>query len=136
MQSSKFGVYWSSMFLTAMNLYEEYDPRNETHRAQRKAYRKFYNSIADVLPCRFCRETMSEKILPQYPLDLSGRRALMFTIYQWKDYVNKKLIAQGDKRTKPSPPFERVYAKWEALRARCDPKTKTCSIPLKKKKKK
>lgn len=127
MNSAKFGPYfWGAMFMTAMNLYDKYDPKNKQHVAMRKAYRKFYTSIPDILPCKFCRDTMREKIIPMFPINLSGRRALVYSIYLWKDYVNKKLIAQGDKRTKPSPPFEKVYQKWEKYRAKCNPKTQTC----------
>ena len=59
------------------------------------------------------------------PLNYLGRVELMYSIYQWKDLVNQKLIMQGN-QCKSSPPFAQVLAKYDKLRATCNKKLGKC----------
>lgn len=123
-KSKYFGVFWSGMFLTALAYPEKADKIKD--KAKIAHYKRYYNSFKYILPCKFCRDFIKEKLEKDFPLDFSGRIALMKSIYIWKDAVNRKLIAQGCLDTKPSPPFKEVLERYEALRAKCDKKIGKC----------
>lgn len=120
-KSRYFGVYWQSMFLSAMVF-----PEKEPNKATIKKFKSYYGSFKFILPCKFCREFIREKLEKDLPLDYSGRIPLIRSIYIWKDAVNKKLIKQGCKKTKPSPPFEVILCRLEKLYAVCNPKLGQC----------
>jgi hypothetical protein len=124
-KSKEFGCIWKTMFIIAMCYPEKFNKDCESHVAKRKHYRSFYGSLQYVIPCKFCRTFMKELILPSIPLDYSGRIPLMFSLYQWKDTVNRKLILQGND-CPPSPPFEEILQKYTELTAVCDPGKGKC----------
>ncbi len=113
-KSKKFGCYWKSMFLTAMCYPNKITKSDKGVILTQKRYRCWYHSFEYILPCKFCREFIRDVLKPKYPLDFSGRKELMHSIYIWKDQVNKKLIAQGH-NVKPSPPFEMIYNYYERI---------------------
>ena len=124
-KSKEFGCIWKTMFIVAMTYPEKYDGRKRDHKAKKQTLELFYSSLTKVIPCKFCRDFCS--ILEEKkPLDFSGRVPLMYSIYLWKDLVNKKLIAQGNKRD-PSPPFNQIKNYYEDMRATCDPEKGVCS---------
>ena len=110
-KSKKFGCYWKSMFLTSM-CYPMSITTSKEHILVQKRYKAWYDAFEYILPCKFCREFIRDHLKPNYPLDFSGRKQLMKSIYIWKDQVNKKLIKQGH-NVKPSPSFDTIYNYYE-----------------------
>ena len=125
-KSKEFGCYWKSFFMTALCYPEKIDPRNETHALKMKKFKNHFNNISYILPCKFCSEFTRDVLMKELPINYSGRIELMYSLYLWKDRVNKKLMDQGCTFTKPSPPFETVYKKYEKLRALCDKRVRIC----------
>ena len=123
-KSKHFGCYWKTMFLTAMCYPKELQDCEE-HRKVKRRYKAYYNSFQYILPCRFCREFIQEVLNKTIPLDFSGRKELMKSIYLWKDAVNKKLIKQGYS-VKPSPSFVSILRKYESYGATCNKSLGVC----------
>jgi hypothetical protein len=126
---------WKSMFIIAANYPVEIDHTNNQHLAKRRYYKSFFVGMKNILPCKYCRRSYA-KFLKELPIDkfLDSRNMMMYWLYLMKDKVNRKLIAQekqnkSEFKTKPSPPFHEVCAKYEKYRAKCSDKTKTCSVP-------
>lgn len=124
-KSKEFGCIWKTMFIVAMCYPERYNKNIKSHVEKRKHYKNFYNSLQYIIPCKFCRDFMSSVIVPNIPLDYSGKIPLMKSLYNWKDAVNKKLIFQGNK-CNPSPPFEEVLEYYNSLQAKCDKSKGKC----------
>lgn len=124
-KSKEFGCIWRTMFIIAMCYPEKFNKNCKSHIEKRKHYRAFYRALQYIVPCKFCRKYMQELIVPKIPLDFSGRIPLMYSLYLWKDAVNRKLIIQGNK-CEPSPSFDVILAEYEELRATCDPKKGKC----------
>jgi len=110
-KSKKFGCYWKSMFLSSM-CYPTKLTACKKDTLIKKKYKIWYYSFENILPCKFCRDYIKNVLRPKYPLDFSGRKELMYSIYIWKDQVNKKLISQGH-NIQPSPPFDYIYNYYE-----------------------
>jgi hypothetical protein len=125
-KSKNFGCFWTSMFLSAMCYPEKINLKNTKDKLKMNRYKRYYYSHRFIIPCKFCREFIEKKLIPDLPLDFSGRIPLMYSIYLWKDAVNNKLINQGDKKTKKSPPFQEIYNKYNCLSAKCDPVKQQC----------
>jgi hypothetical protein len=125
-KSKYFGVFWDSMFLTSMVYPCRIDKSNKDHLKKMKNFKRYYNSFKYIIPCKFCREFIKDVLEKEYPLNFTGRIALIKSLYLWRDRVNKKLIKQGCEVTKPSPPFKEVLAKYESLRAKCDSRIGKC----------
>jgi hypothetical protein len=125
-KSKEFGVYWKTFFMTAMCYPEHVDKTNPKHMLKMKRYKLHFNNISYSLPCKFCAQFTRNVLMKKYPLDFSGRVALLHSLYLWKDRVNKKLLKQGCTLTKPSPPFKKVLKYYEGLRAVCDKKAGKC----------
>lgn len=125
-KSKKFGPIWTTMFLTAKCYPDKLDYENKEHLLKKKRYEIFYKSFKYTLPCKFCREFMENVLIKKYPLDFSGMIPLMHSIYIWKDQVNKKLLSQGCKFTKKSPPFNVILNRYNKLSAKCDAKKGKC----------
>ena len=124
-KSKEFGCIWKTMFLIAMSFPEKYNPKCKTHVKKLKHFNCFYNSLQYVVPCKFCRSFMQTLIVKKIPLDFSGRIPLMYTIYLWRDTVNRKLIMQGN-NCKPSPSFTEVLSYYDLLSAKCNKKQGKC----------
>jgi len=125
-QSKRFGCYWSSMFITAMCYPEKFNPDCKEHVLKMKHYKSFYDSFQYILSCKFCRDYTKKVLMKEYPLQYTGRIALMKSLYVWKDIINKKLISQGCTKTKPSPPFEDILKRYEKIRAKCNKSIGKC----------
>ena len=122
-KSKKFGAIWKTMFLTAMCFPEKTTAKDAT---LIKHYKSFYDSFQYTIPCKFCREFTSSVLMKEHPLSFEGRIPLMYSLYIWKDRVNKKLIAQKCDFTKPSPPFNVILKRYNGLRANCNSKKGKC----------
>lgn len=84
-------------------------PMNPTPEDKRQ-YREFYTNIA--LPCGTCVESYT-KYIEILPIEyfLRDRTTLLLWIYIIHNFVNYKLMAQGQKIDIPS--FEEIYRKYE-----------------------
>ncbi len=129
-KSNQFGCFWKGMFIVAVG----YPERTMTKRQQTQKIRHlqaYYASLTKVLPCKFCRDFCRE-LERTKPLQFSSRRALMYSIYVWRDAVNKKLRHQEattktrGKRTKRSPPFAVVEKKYLRMTAKCSKTVGRC----------
>jgi len=109
---------WHSMFCIAANFPETYDAKNKEHRSIRKRQKAFFDTLPHVLPCYYCRESTLNVLTKVAPLDYSGRRQLMATLYVWKAMVNEKLTSQDNKH-RHLPSFDTVYKKYTKLLANC-----------------
>ena len=99
---------------------------------QREAYRSFFTNIADMLPCRHCRDNYKRN-LQSWPLNdaaLQNRHNFSRWLWVMHEMINRSL-------NKPKgPSFEEVQQLYENFRARCkvpDPKAAVeagCTEPL------
>lgn len=124
-KSKLFGTFWRSIMLASLCYPETIDQNNKKHMNKMKHMKMYIESLSVVLPCKFCSCFMKKVLLKKYPIDYSGRIALMHSIYVWKDLVTKKLQGQGLK-VKDSPPFEVILKKYEKYYAKCDSKISRC----------
>lgn len=80
---------WDSLFFVA------YGYQLNPHPDRVEQYDAFFNSLAGVLPCKYCRESLTgflkELDFKQYIRD--GRGAMRF-VYDLKNKVNQKLVTQ------------------------------------------
>jgi hypothetical protein len=89
----------------------------------KRQYETFFNSMKDVLPCRFCREStckfMSEPEFALHPA-MTSRKRLTLWLYDLHNRVNKKLRDQCSVDPNvicppPDPSFEEVTEIYESL---------------------
>ena len=125
-KSKEFGCFWKSMFMVALCYPDSFDPKNTLHVTKRKNFKIYYKSLGKVIPCKFCREFITGTLEKRYPLDFSGRYQLFRSLYLWKDAVNKKLIRQGNRSVKASPPLNTVITRYSKYLAHCDPIRGSC----------
>lgn len=80
---------WDSLFFVA------YGYQLNPHPERAEQYNAFFQSLAAVLPCKYCRESLNgflkELDFKQYIKD--GRGAMRF-VYDLKNKVNQKLVTQ------------------------------------------
>lgn len=80
---------WDSLFFVA------YGYQLNPHPERAEQYNAFFQSLAAVLPCKYCRESLTgflkELDFKQYIKD--GRGAMRF-VYDLKNKVNQKLVTQ------------------------------------------
>lgn len=74
---------------------------------------QFLYSLADMMPCKYCRESYAVfiKYLPPEKYVLDGRQGFMYWVYVLHNLVNWKL-----KKPTPYPSFLDVVLKYEAHR--------------------
>lgn len=96
----------------------------------KKNYRIYFESLANVLPCKYCQVSYTHFINSE-PTKLtddifSSRDTLTKWLYLLHERVNKKLGVDYD------VPYEQVVEKYESFRATCStnkPKVTGCSMP-------
>lgn len=129
---------WFSLFTIASN-YPERMTRSKEHQKIRKHYKEYFESYTTMLPCKYCRESYKQ-FLEELPIKnfLKGRKLLMYWLYNIKDKVNKKLIAQEEKngnndgfKTTPSPDFEDICDFYLKFRTKCSDRKKSCKLKKK-----
>tara|TARA_E500000178_G_C16870341_1_gene684075 strand:+ start:91 stop:672 length:582 start_codon:yes stop_codon:yes gene_type:complete len=98
-------------------------------------YINFFNSVGNVLPCKYCRDSYNE-YLREHPVEqhCTSRKTLTRWLYDIHNKVNSKLgVAPCD-----IPRFSQVEKKYESYRAACKQTTdqdrsnsliKGCTIP-------
>lgn len=119
-KSKEFGCIWTTMFIHAMGYPVKPDRKTVL------LYKRFYRSLVRTIPCKFCREFSVKVLEVKFPLDYSCREFLFKGLYIWKDQVNKKLISNGDSKTKKSPSLSTIKKKYNKLYATCDAKIGKC----------
>lgn len=98
-------------------------------------YANFFNSLGNVLPCKYCRNSYNEYI-QEIPIEnfLSSRDLLVEWLYLIHNKVNNKLGVSKD----CIPTLDEVKLKYEQYRAKCKQTTekerndnlvKGCTIP-------
>jgi hypothetical protein len=90
------------------------------------SYKAFFGSLADVLPCKYCRASLHEFLgIIRFTDYAAQRYGAMRFVYDLKNMVNAKLVSQGN-RTARAPPFSAVVARYERYVAVCSRTRKTC----------
>ncbi len=94
-------------------------------------YKKYFISLGDVLPCRYCRESYNKFIstgdTALTDSILNSRDSLTKWFYEVHQAVNKKLEIEY------ALTYEELVSKYESFRAKCGKPTKTikgCVAPL------
>lgn len=94
-------------------------------------YKVFFETLGNVLPCKYCRESYNNYI-KEIPIDdyLNSRDKLVEWFYLIHNKVNNKLNVQECN----IPTLEEVKQKYERYRAKCkqsfsEQETKGCIIP-------
>ena len=83
--------------------------------SKKASYKKFFESIPYVLPCKYCRSSLTE-YYEQYPLDdsvLKDKDTLSRWLYKIHNCVNRKLRSQHI-RTVTDPTYAQVKADYAA----------------------
>lgn len=125
-KSKEFGCYWKSFFMSTLCYPMKINLKDPEHVIKMKKFKTHFNNISYLLPCKFCSNYTRDVLMKDLPLNFSGRIELMYSLYLWKDRINKKLLLQGCTFTKQSPPFSVIYKRYEKLRAVCDKKLGKC----------
>lgn len=111
MQTSKWGPSgWKLLHSIA----QSYNPKYHSY------YPKFYKSLANVLPCKYCRISYTE-YYSQLPLtdDINTKQKLQKWMYDVHNKVNLKLRNQG-LLFKDDPAFTHVYNRYSKLLSTMD----------------
>ena len=110
-------------------------PEKPTNQDKKK-YINFFNSIGDVLPCKYCRDSYNiyiKHIPIKYFID--SREGITYWLYNIHNLVNNKIF-KDEHIT-----FLEVVKKYESFRATCKKKKEkkksynSCKMPAKKKNK-
>jgi len=84
---------WTSLFSIAMG----YDLNTESKRIKNAKYKQYFQSVGDVLPCRYCRDSYvvfyNQLNIDKY-LNSKKKNMLMKFVYDLKELVNEKLRKQ------------------------------------------
>lgn len=103
-------------------------PLNPTVEDKEK-FKKFFELIGDILPCKFCRESYKDFIVDKEngtELNdevMKDRESFTKWFYEIHNAVNKKLgMDYGIK-------YEDVVMRYESYRAQCIKSKKTCDVP-------
>jgi len=122
---------WFSLHIMSFNY-----PVNPTEE-QIESYRKYFDSLRGVLPCKYCRENYSKNLeLDEFKLSdsvLENRESFSRWLYNLHNKINRDLGKENYKT------YEEVREIYENFRARClsekeeekdDGKEKGCVKPL------
>lgn len=92
------------------------DDSNYEHFEKKNYYKKFYDNIGKILPCKYCRESY-DKFIKEIPIDdyLSNRKDLCYWTYLIHNKVNKKLGVPNCE----IPNFNDFINTYEQYRAKC-----------------
>lgn len=107
---------------------DQYDTENEFEPGTtRSNYSKFFSSVGNTLPCKFCR--ISYNVFKKNnPIRLDSRLDLTRWLWEIHNEVNEKLGKEYDEDIS----FEAITKKYESFRAKC-PKDKNslgCIDPI------
>lgn len=79
----------------------------------------FFDLLADLLPCKYCRESY-KKFIIKLPIDdyLDSRKKLTKWLYKIHNMVNDKLRRQGVLKSK-NPTYKEIVELYESQRSIC-----------------
>jgi len=100
---------WHSMHIISFNY-----PTNPTKK-DKENYMKFYKSIKNVLPCRYCRDNLKKNLM-KLPLTMDimhNRESLSKWVYELHEAVNT-MLGKNSGLT-----YEDVRTRYEMFRSRC-----------------
>jgi Erv1 / Alr family len=108
---------WQLLHLIAQEYPDDADGRTK------RRYELFFNSIKDILPCKFCRESTSNFMAhEEYALHpaLKSKRDLTFWLYKLHNRVNKKLRDQCAEDSRiicppADPTYEEIFKLYDEL---------------------
>lgn len=90
----------------------------------RSNYKRFFSSVGDTLPCKYCRNSYKEFILED-PIQLDSREDLTKWLWRIHNRVNLKL---GKEYDLDEITYEKIVRKYEGFRANCsNKKSKGCT---------
>lgn len=103
---------------------DEYDEKNDFEPGTTRAnYKRFFSSVGDTLPCKYCRNSYKEYI-SEDPIQLDSREDLTMWLWRIHNRVNLKL---GKEYDLDEITYEKVVEKYEEFRANCSKKSKGCT---------
>ena len=109
-QTSIWGpMMWSMLHIISFN----YPPKPTEE--QKKQYMEFIKQLRFVLPCKKCRDNLTNnfKKLPITMKDMKSRETFSYYIYNLHELINKMLNKQSNLS------FNDVRIRYEAFRAKC-----------------
>lgn len=125
---------WLFLHCVTMGYPYQIEKTKPDHLFRKEETKKFFESLGNVLPCVYCRESYN-KFLIQLPLTdsvLDTRENLARWFYNMHNLVNKKLEISQDE----IPTFRKFYDQYEMFRAKCGQSKIGCTTPKDKVKKK
>ena len=101
------------------NILNKTDPKHLFRKAETK---KFFSSLGNVLPCRYCRDSYNDYVRKSPITDevLSSRKNLAKWFYEIHNRVNEKLKVPRSEW----PSFKEFYERYEMFRSKCGGKSK------------
>ena len=102
---------------------EEFDEEHNLPKGTTAAnYTSFFNSLGNVLPCKYCRDSYM-KFIKESPIRTESRYSITKWLWEIHNKVNNKLGAN-------SSDFNSVCAEYESYRASCSKKSAMgCTVP-------
>ena len=96
------------------NMLNKTDPK---HLYRKEETKKFFESLGNVLPCRYCRDSYNEYIRksPITEEVLSSRKNLAMWFYEIHNRVNEKLNVPKSEW----PSFKEFFERYEMFRSKC-----------------
>ena len=120
---------WLFLHCVTMGYPNKLNLTDKKHLFRKDETKKFFESLGNVLPCRYCRDSYKEflKIENVGPPNVENRDSLVEWFWSMHNRVNSKL---GDTYSDAS--LENVKENYERYRARCNTNqvAQGCSIPL------
>lgn len=112
---------WLFLHCVAFGYPYKLNPEDKEDQQKMKHYKNFFESIATILPCRYCRESYQD-FIDDYPIDpyLTSRKDLSKWFYTIHNKINHKLGVPECEL----PTFEEVSHNYELYRAKCKKTTK------------
>ena len=125
---------WLFLHCVTMGYPYEINKSDPKHLLEKMKQKKFFESLGNVLPCVYCRESYNNFIKKQPLTDdiLNSREKLAKWFYDIHNLVNKKLKVSDDE----IPSFKKFYERYEMFRSKCGVSKLGCTTPKDKVKKK
>ncbi len=80
-------------------------------------HHRFFNVLQDILPCIFCRRSLT-KFYDEIPINVSSGKCTRYWFYRIHNRVNNKLRKQGVLSYK-NPPASDVYEYYQTYKQKC-----------------
>lgn len=109
---------WLFLHCVTMGYPNKLNLTDKKHLFRKDETKKFFESLGNVLPCRYCRDSYNEYIqkVPITDDILSSRENLAKWLYDIHNLVNKKLKIPSSEW----PSFKQFYERYEMFRSKCN----------------